>query len=143
VARKTYQLSIVTPEKTVYEDQVNSTTLPAENGYLGVWADHAPMVAAVRPGMVTLHEGTSEKETAHYAVGGGFAEVSGGRMILIVDHCELETDLDAQTVERQLAEAKELLRRWKAGETGIDADAAQQAKDYAEACLHVAYMRGR
>lgn len=143
MARKTYQLSIVTPEKTVYEDQVNSTTLPAENGYLGVWADHAPMVAAVRPGMVTLHEGTSEKETAHYAVGGGFAEVSGGRMILIVDHCELETDLDAQTVERQLAEAKELLRRWKAGETGIDADAAQQAKDYAEACLHVAYMRGR
>lgn len=143
MARKTYQLSIVTPERTVYEDQVNSTTLPAENGYLGVWANHAPMVAAVRPGMVTLFEGTSEQETAHYAVGAGFAEVSGEKMILIVDHCELETDLDAQSIERQLAEAKELLRRWRAGETDIDVEAAQQAKDYAEAALHVAYLRGR
>ena len=143
MARKTYQLSIVTPERTVYEDRVNSTTLPAENGYLGVWADHAPMVAAVRAGMVTLFEGTSETETAHYAVGPGFAEVSDGKMILIVDHCELETDLDAASVERKLEEAKELLRRWRAGEADIDADAAQQAKEYAEACLHVAYMRGR
>lgn len=143
MARTTYKLTIVTPEKTVYEDLVNSTTIPAENGYLGVWAHHAPMVAAVRPGMVTLHEGTSEKETAHYAVGGGFAEVSQEKMILVVDHCELETDLDAQSIERQLAEAKDLLRRWRAGEADIDADAAQQAKDYAEACLHVAYMRGK
>ena len=143
MARKTYQLSIVTPEKTVYEDDVNSTTIPAENGYLGVWANHAPMVAAVRAGMVTVHEGTSEKETAHYAVGGGFAEVSGGKMILVVDHCELENDLDAASIENKLAEAKELLRRWRAGDTEVDGDAAQQAKEFAEACLHVAYMRGR
>lgn len=143
MARKTYQLSIVTPERTVYDDQVNSTTLPATNGYLGVWANHAPMVAAVRPGMVTLHEGTSEQETAHYAVGGGFAEVSGGKMILIVDHCELENDLDAQSIERQLAEAKDMLRRWRAGDKEIDAEAAQQAMEYAEACLHVAYVRGK
>lgn len=141
--RKTYQLSIVTPERTVYDAEVNSTTLPAEGGYLGVWADHAPMVAAVRAGMVTLHEGTSELETAHYAVGAGFAEVSGGKMVLIVDTCELEDDIDAQRAERSLERAKELLRQALRGEEGVDLEAAQQMKERAEARIKVAYLRGK
>ena len=143
MARRTYQLSIVTPERTVYEDVVNSVTLPAEGGYLGVWAGHAPMVAAVRPGMVTLYEKTSEQETAHYAVGSGFAEVSDGKMILIVDHCQLETDIDAQGAEAALERAKELLLRALRGDEDVDVEAAQQAKEFAEAQLHVAYLRGR
>ena len=143
MARRTYQLSIVTPERTVYEDVVNSVTLPAEGGYLGVWAGHAPMVAAVRPGMVTLHEGTSEVETAHYAIGAGFAEVSEGKMVLLVDSCELEDDIDAGRAEVALERAKEMLRRALRGEEGFDLDAAQAAKDRAEARLHVAYLRGK
>ena len=143
MARKTYQLSIVTPERKVYDEVVNSTTLPAENGYLGVWADHAPMVAAVRPGMVTLYEGTSEQETAHYAVGAGFAEVSGGKMILLVDSCELEEDIDAGRAEVALERAKELLKRALRGDKDVDVDAARQAIERAEARLHVAYLRGK
>ena len=143
MARKTYQLSIVTPERTVYDAEVNSTTLPAEGGYLGVWADHAPMVAAVSPGMVTLYEGSSEQETAHYAVGAGFAEVSGGKMVLIVDTCELEDDIDAQRAERSLERAKELLKQALRGDEGVDLEAAQQMKDRAEARIKVAYLRGK
>ncbi len=141
--RKTYQLSIVTPERTVYDAEVNSTTLPAEGGYLGVWADHAPMVAAVTPGMVTLYEGSSDQETAHYAVGAGFAEVSGGKMVLIVDSCELEDDIDAQRAERALERAKELLKQGLRGDASIDLDAAQQMKERAEARIKVAYLRGK
>lgn len=143
MARKTYQLSIVTPERTVYEDQVNSATLPSEGGYLGVWANHAPMVAAVVPGMLTLFEGTSEQETAHYAVGGGFAEVSEGKMILVVDSCELESDIDAKRAEVALERAKELLKQALRGDASVDLEAAKAAKDRAEARLHVAYMRGK
>lgn len=142
MARKTYRLSIVTPERTVYEGEVNSATLPAEGGYLGVWANHAPLVAAVRPGVLTLHEGTSEQETAHYAVGGGFAEVSEGKMILVVDTCELETDIDAKRAEVSLERAKELLKQALRGDASIDVEAAKAMKERAEARLHVAYMRG-
>jgi F-type H+-transporting ATPase subunit epsilon len=93
--------------------------------------------------MVTLHEGTSELETAHYAVGAGFAEVSGGKMVLIVDTCELEDDIDAQRAERSLERAKELLRQALRGEEGVDLEAAQQMKERAEARIKVAYLRGK
>lgn len=142
MARKTYPLSIVTPERTVYEGEVSSTVLPAESGYLGVWADHAPMIAALKPGMLTLYEGASEQETAHYAIGGGFAEVSGNKMILAVDSCELESDIDAKRAEKALERAKELLKRALSGDKDIDLTRAQAAKDRAEARLHVAYLRG-
>ena len=143
MARKTYPLSIVTPERTVYEGEVSSTVLPAETGYLGVWADHAPMVAALKPGMLTLYEGTSEQETAHYAIGAGFAEVSNNKMILAVDNCELEDDIDARRAERALERAKELLKRGLQGDKTIDGARAEAAMDRAEARLHVAYLRGK
>ena len=60
MARATYELNIVTPEKSVFDGPVSSTTLPGEAGYLGVWAHHAPMVAALIPGVLTVFEGTSE-----------------------------------------------------------------------------------
>lgn len=143
MARKTYPLSIVTPERTVYEGEVSSTVLPAETGYLGVWADHAPMIAALKPGMLTLYEGTSEQETAHYAIGAGFAEVSGNKMILAVDNCELEDDIDARRAESALERAKELLKRGLLGDASIDLARAEAARDRAEARLHVAYLRGK
>jgi F-type H+-transporting ATPase subunit epsilon len=63
VARATYELNIVTPERSVFDGSVSSTTLPGEEGYLGVWAHHAPMVAALMPGVLTVHEGSSESPT--------------------------------------------------------------------------------
>lgn len=142
MARKTYPLSVVTPERAVYEGEVCSATLPAEGGYLGVWADHAPMVAALVPGVLTVHEGTSDQPTAHYAVGAGFAEVSGNKMILAVDTCELDRDIDAERAEKALARARERLAQALHGDDSIDVARAEAAKARAEARLHAAYLRG-
>ena len=47
---KPFKVQIVTPDKTAYEGEAVSATIPGLAGYLGVWANHAPLVAAVVPG---------------------------------------------------------------------------------------------
>lgn len=142
MARKTYQLSIVTPERTVFEGEVNSTTLPTVGGYVGVWANHAPMVAAVRPGMLTLHEGTREEEGPHFAVGAGFAEVSQNELVMIVDSAELEQEIDVDRAKSALERAQGRLRQAVQGDHDVDVNRAREAEERARARLHVAYLRG-
>jgi F-type H+-transporting ATPase subunit epsilon len=138
VARATYQLNIVTPEKSVFDGAVSSTTLPGEAGYLGVWAHHAPMVASLVPGVLSVHEGASEASTRQWAIGGGFAQVSENKMILVVDSAEDQGEIDVARAEAALARAKEHLRE-ALTDKSIDAERAQAAKERAEARLKVAY----
>ena len=49
-----FQLSIVTPEGQVYEDQVEGVVAPGEWGSFGVLAFHAPMVAALEAGVLSV-----------------------------------------------------------------------------------------
>jgi F-type H+-transporting ATPase subunit epsilon len=141
VARAIYQLSIVTPEHNVFEGEVNSTTLPGESGYLGVWAHHAPMVAALAPGVLTVHEGSSEQPTRSYAVGGGFAQVADNKMILIVDSAEDQGAIDPARAEASLKRAQDRLREALAN-PDIDVERAEASRQRAEARLRVAYTRG-
>jgi len=142
VARATYQLNIVTPEKSVFDGAVSSTTLPGESGYLGVWAHHAPMVAALTPGMLTVYEGTSESPTREYAIGGGFAQVIDNRMILIVDSAEDRGEIDVARAEEALKRARERLAEALRNHQ-IDVDRAEAARQRAEARLRVVYTRDR
>ena len=141
MARAIYQLSIVTPEHNVFDGEVCSTTLPGESGYLGVWAHHAPMVAALAPGVLTVHEGSSEQPTRAYAVGGGFAQIADNNMILIVDSAEDQGAIDTARAEAALKRAQDRLREALAN-TDIDVDRAEASKQRAEARLKVAYTRG-
>ena len=138
MARATYDLNIVTPEKGVFDGAVSSTTLPGEAGYLGVWAHHAPMVAALNPGVLTVFEGTSESPTREWAIGGGFAQVAANKIILIVDSAEDKGEIDVARAEAALKRAQDHLREALTDKT-IDTDRAQSAKDRAEARLKVAY----
>ena len=71
---KSMKVNIVTPEKVAWEAEAVSVTIPGSEGYLGVWADHAALVSAVVPGLVTLKldDAGSEK---FLAVGAGFVEI--------------------------------------------------------------------
>ena len=138
MARATYELNIVTPEKSVFDGAVSSTTLPGEAGYLGVWANHAPMVAALDAGVLTVFEGASESPTREWAIGGGFAQVAANKMILIVDSAEDKGEIDVTRAEAALKRAQDHLREALTDKT-IDPERAQAAKERAEARLKVAY----
>ena len=140
MARATYELNIVTPEKSVFDGGVSSTTLPGEAGYLGVWAQPRADGGGIDPGVLTVYEGASESPTREWAIGGGFAQVSDNKMILIVDSAEDQGEIDVARAEASLKRAQERLRE-ALTDKSIDADRAQAAKDRAEARLKVAYTR--
>ena len=110
-----FQLSIVTPEKVVFEGQVVSLLVPGMEGYLGVLSNHAPLITALQPGRIEFQD--DQDKIQIFSVSGGFVEVSGNRATLLADtaeHCE-EIDIDrAQTaLEKAL---KALQDKEKAGE---------------------------
>ena len=59
---KLFNLSIVTPDKTIYEGMIWSLIAPSKLGYLGVLADHAPLIATLGPGRITLKEDSNEQK---------------------------------------------------------------------------------
>jgi len=111
-----FQLSIVTPEKVVFEGQVVSLLVPGMEGYLGVLSNHAPLITALQPGRIEFQDDQDKIQV--FSVSGGFVEVSGNKATLLADtaeHCQ-EIDIDrAQTaLERAL---KALQDKEKAGDT--------------------------
>ena len=79
----TFTLSVLTPEKTAFEGEVEYVQVPGTEGYLGVLANHAALVTALASGTLTyrLPGGTTETLT----VSGGFFEVSKNRATVLAD----------------------------------------------------------
>ena len=76
------KLTIITPESTFYDGEMDSVVAPGSIGYFGVLARHAPMIAAVGLGVLKLSTGT---ETSWYAVGDGVAEMHDNHLTILVD----------------------------------------------------------
>src|SRR5262249_53519803 len=69
-----FKLSILTPEKTVFEGDVSYVEAPGTEGYFGVLASHAALVTALSQGTLTVRESAGQESRWHVA--GGFFEVS-------------------------------------------------------------------
>ena len=82
---KKFKTEIVTPERLVFSQEVESLIIPAERGYLGVLAGHAPLLCTLKPGEVTIR---GEKGETHYATSGGFMEVTPQKASLLTESAE-------------------------------------------------------
>lgn len=97
------RLEIVTPEKRVFDAEVESVTVPTASGEAGIFPNHAPLVSALKPGILSYSQkGTSEK----LAVSGGFVEVSANKVSVLADTAETaeEVDVDSARSDREAAE---------------------------------------
>ena len=104
------QLDIVTPEKRVFSQEVDSVTLPGSEGELGILPQHIPLVTALKPGeLVYFKAGKPE----HFAVGTGFVEVTGQRVSVLTDMAMGEGEIDEHAVEAALKRAQERLEAIK------------------------------
>ncbi|MBN1516064.1 F0F1 ATP synthase subunit epsilon [Candidatus Sumerlaeota bacterium] len=77
---KTFKLQIVTQEKVAFDGDIESLVVPAENGYLGVLAHHAPLLAALTHGRVTVDTGL---RTLEGEVNDGFIEVQNNTATIL------------------------------------------------------------
>jgi F-type H+-transporting ATPase subunit epsilon len=79
----TFTLSVLTPEKTAFEGEVEYVQVPGTEGYLGVLANHAALVTALASGTLTYRLPSGTTETLN--VSGGFFEVSKNRATVLAD----------------------------------------------------------
>ena len=82
---KQFRLLVYTQEKQIVDESVTSIVVPAEDGYLGVWADHAPLIITLAEGTLTIRKDMVERE---FQVRGGFMEVAGNFATILADYVE-------------------------------------------------------
>ena len=113
---KKFKTEIVTPEKLVFSEEIESLVIPAERGYLGVLAGHAPLLATLQPGEITI-KGAARGEL-HFATSGGFMEVTPGKAVLLTESAEEVSQIDLARAEESKKRAQERL----ASTAGKDVD---------------------
>ncbi len=105
---RTFQLSLLTPERCFLEKSVVSLVAPGGDGYLGILANHAPLITALAPGRLEVRD--SEESESKYAVSGGFLEVSDNRATVLADAVEALDEIDVARAERARDRAQERLK---------------------------------
>ena len=132
-----YQLVLLTPEKTVLDREVVSIIAPGTEGFLGVLAHHAPLITGLAPGPLTVSYAAGRKET--FSLSGGFLEVSQNRATVLADAVERPGEIDIERAKAARDRARERLRR---GRPDLDVDRAEAALTRALSRLRVAERHG-
>jgi F-type H+-transporting ATPase subunit epsilon len=132
---RTFSLSVVTPEGSVYEGEAERIVVPGAAGEIGVLARHAPLVAMLRAGEIRIR---SENEWQSFAAGPGYFKVQRDRAIVLVDDAVRAEDIDVEQARREVEQARALLERAEAGEEEIDRWQAEQRLRHAENKIAVA-----
>lgn len=76
-------LEIITPDKKLFEGSVKSATFPGSEGSFGVLNDHAPMIATLKAGKVSLIE--DNNNALEFTVKGGVVEVLKNKVIVLAE----------------------------------------------------------
>jgi F-type H+-transporting ATPase subunit epsilon len=99
------EFELVSPEKLLLSERVDMVVVPGEEGNFGVLAKHAPLISAVRPGVIDVHNGG--KVTEQIFVAGGFAEVTPARCTVLAEQAVPIAEIDRSAAEQQLKDAQE------------------------------------
>jgi F-type H+-transporting ATPase subunit epsilon len=101
-----FDLSIVTPEGTAFEESVSSVVLPGTEGQFGVLPGHARFLTALAIGEAVIQ---TSRGTRYAALSDGFAEVTQDHVTVMVETCELGSDIDIARAEQAKARAEAAL----------------------------------
>lgn len=126
----TFALSVVTLEKVIFEGAVRSVIAPGGDGYLGLLANHSPIITSLIPGKLTVMNGEDKRFT--YAIAGGFLEMSHNIASILADAAELVEEIDIKRAEESLERAQKRLEIWKESPGEIDLPRAKNAIKRAE-----------
>lgn len=131
------KLEIVTPEKQVIDAEADYITLPTASGEAGILPDHAPMISALTPGVLSY---TNKSAHERIVVSSGFAEVSSDTVSVLVDSAETADQINVEAAKSDREAAEKAI----ASAGLVDAEAAADARetlDLAEARLQIAAGR--
>jgi F-type H+-transporting ATPase subunit epsilon len=97
----TFHFDLVSPEKLAFSGEVDQVDIPGVEGDFGVLAGHAPVIASIRPGILTVTTGGTHEKII---VLGGLAEVSDKGLTVLADVATSIQDLDRAAFADKIAE---------------------------------------
>ena len=130
------ELEVVTPERHVLSESVQSLEMPGKDGYLGILPGHAPLITELGIGILTYHKGT---EVRYLTVIRGYAEVLPDRVIVLAELSERAEEIDLARVRSALEHAQAELA--KAGSPDVDWQVATAALERATIRMQAASVR--
>jgi F-type H+-transporting ATPase subunit epsilon len=112
MSTKQLQLKIVTPERLILEEMVESVTIPTTEGEITILPDHVPLIATLASGDIVAF---ASGEHIPMAVVGGFIEVKKEKDIttvaILADFAEHVGDISEEAITRAKARAEELRKQ--------------------------------
>ena len=108
----TFHFELVSPEKLAFSGEVDQVDVPGAEGDFGVLAGHAPLIALIRPGIMTVYSGG---EQTKLVVLGGFAEVGPDGLTVLADVVTSLEDLDRAALKAQIASMEERVKTIEQG----------------------------
>lgn len=125
-------LEIVTPEKKVFDEAVESVTIPTTNGEIGVLPNHAPLISTLKPGILTVStRGASER----MAIAGGFVEVSANKVSILADSAEKADEVNVEAARAEREAAERILGAWNGTEEAFEIERERLEKAQARLSL--------
>ncbi|PBB92320.1 F0F1 ATP synthase subunit epsilon [Mesorhizobium sp. WSM3864] len=100
-----FKFELVSPERLLVSEQVESVVIPGAEGEMTVMAQHAPVMTTIKPGVVTVKAAAGKEE--RYVVFGGFADILPSGCTLLAESAVAVGDIDRADLARRIQEARE------------------------------------
>ena len=133
------RLEIVTAERVVYSEDVNSVLAPGTEGELGILPNHSPLLTTLKPGELRVEKDGNQ---FYMAVSGGFMEVLGNKVTVLADTAERLEEIDSGRAEQALNRAEDFLNNTSSS-SEIDLQRALLSMRRSQARLKVAQRKRR
>ena len=104
---KNFNLEIISPEKIILSEKVNSVTIPSFEGEMTILLDHIPLITFLRPGILRI-EGSKESE---YFVEEGTVEFSNNTLIVLSSTIIPLENVKGENISKMIEESKALLAK--------------------------------
>ena len=104
---KNFNLEIISPEKIILSEKINSVTIPSFEGEMTILLDHIPLITFLRPGILRI-EGSKESE---YFVEEGTVEFSNNTLIILSSTIIPLENVKGENISKMIEDSKVLLAK--------------------------------
>ena len=126
-------LEIVTPEKRVLNEKVDTITIPTASGEIGILPSHAPLISALKSGILSYSVGN---KTEKIVISSGFVEITNDKVSVMADVAELSDEINVEAARLAQTEAEKVLAAW--GGTEDEFETEVEKLERAQARLQLA-----
>ncbi|PHP68443.1 F0F1 ATP synthase subunit epsilon [Zhengella mangrovi] len=102
---QSFKFELVSPERLLISEEVETVVIPGADGEMTVMASHAPLMTSIRPGVMTVNMSGGKAE--RYVIFGGFADVMPESCTVLAEAAVHVDDIDRGDLEQRIADARE------------------------------------